>query len=122
MATSAHSDMLIVGEAKQLYGSPLMNSIRAAHKTGLSVTVKIGNYTVQYEPLPFSGFTSFGINGFVIGKEAFKSEAEFKKTLLHELYRLHHSEVNKGGGADKDLAKAETLAAFQFAEQFYKMI
>ena len=99
-----------------------MDEIRAAYRTGLPVTVSIGKYTVQYEALPFSGFTSFGIVGFVIGKEAFASESELKRTLLHELYRLHHSELAKGGGVDKHTIKAETDAAFQFAERFYMMI
>jgi hypothetical protein len=122
MATPPQTDTSIVSEARQLYRSALMGSIRAAHKNAHAATVKIGQYTVQYEPLPFSGFTSFGINGFVIGKEAFASDSEFKKTLLHELYRLHHSEMTRGGAVDKHLPKIETQAAFQFAERFYTMI
>jgi hypothetical protein len=99
-----------------------MEVIRAAHRDGQAATVKIGRYTVQYEPLAFSGFTSFGIDGFVIGKEAFSSDAEFKKTLLHELYRLHHSEIGRVGEADRYSPRAETDAAFQFAERFHFLI
>jgi hypothetical protein len=124
MATPSHAptDAAIIAAARQLYNSAQMNEIRAAHRSGLPVTVRIGKYTVQYEALPFSGFTSFGIEGFVIGKEAFASESELKKTLLHELYRLHHSELAKGGGVDRNTIRAETDAAFQFAERFYGMI
>jgi hypothetical protein len=122
MAGPSHTDTVILAEARQIYNSALMDSIRAAHNTGQPVTVKIGDYTVQYEPIAFSGFTSFGINGFVIGKDAFASESELKKTLLHELYRLHHSELAKGGGVDKHVIRAETDAAFQFAERFYELI
>lgn len=124
MASSspAPSDAAIIAVARQLYNSVQMKEIRTAHRTGRPMTVKIGKYSVQYEPLPFSGFTSFGTEGFVIGKEAFASESEFKKTLLHELYRLHHSELAKGGGVDKHVIKVETHAAFQFAERFYNVI
>jgi hypothetical protein len=124
MATSSHAptDAVIVAAARQLYSSVEMNEIRAAHQRGLPVTISIGRYSVQYEALPFSGFTSFGIDGFVIGKEAFASESELKKTLLHELYRLHHSELAKGRGVDRHTIRAETDAAFQFAERFWMMI
>jgi hypothetical protein len=124
MATSSHAptDAAIIVAARQLYNSVQMNEIRAAHQSGLPVTIRIGRYRIQYEALSFSGFTSFSTDGFVIGKEAFASESELKKTLLHELYRLHHSELAKGGGVDKHTIRAETDAAFQFAERFWTMI
>ena len=115
-------DAEIITAARQLYNSVQMNEIRAAHASGLPVTIRIGRYKIQYEALPFSGFTAFGDTGFVIGKEAFASEPEFKKTLLHELYRLHHSELAKGEGIDRHTIKAETEAAFQFAERFWTML
>lgn len=31
----------------------------------------------------------FGENGFLIGKGAFKSQAELQKTILNELHRLN---------------------------------
>lgn len=99
-----------------------MNEIREAHRSGRPISVRIGKYRIQYEALPFSGFTSFAPDGFIIGKQAFASEAEFKKTLLHELYRLHHSELARGRGVDKHTIRAETDAAFQFAERFYMKI
>ena len=124
MASSSHAptDAAIIGAARQLYNSAQMSEIRAAHQGGVPVTIRIGRYRIQYEALPFSGFTSFGTDGFVIGKEAFASELEFKKTLLHELYRLHHSDLAKGRGVDRHTIRAETDAAFQFAERYYTMI
>jgi hypothetical protein len=115
-AMPAKADADIISEVRQIYHSPLMAQIREAHKHGISATVKIGSRTIQYEPYNFSGMTAFP-DGFVIGKEAFASEAEFKKTLLHETYRLCRSEIGHGGEAHKTNITAETNAAFQFAEQ-----
>ena len=40
----------------------------------------INGRTIQYEPnLSVSGMTMFGENGFLIGKGAFKSQAELQK-------------------------------------------
>ena len=122
MAAPSHTDTVILAEARQIYNSAVMDTIRAAHNSRQPVTVKIGDYTIQYEDISFSGFTLFGAKGFVIGNEAFVSEAELKKTLLHELYRLHHSELARGGGVDKHVIRAETNAAFEFAERFYELI
>jgi DNA-directed RNA polymerase subunit RPC12/RpoP len=75
-----------------------MATIRAAFKAGRSVTVKIAGRIIQYEPgLPASGMTMFGENGFLIGREAFTSEAELAKTVLHELYRLTTSTAKTAG-------------------------
>ena len=124
MASPGHdpTDAALIAAARELYNSVQMNEIRAAHKKAFPVTVRIGRYRVWYEAMPFSGLASFGTEGFVIGKEAFASEAELKKTLLHELYRLHHSDLARGKGVDKHTIKAETDAAFQFAERCYMMI
>ena len=53
------------------------------------------------------GFTRLASGSFVIGREAFSSESELKKTLLHELYRLHHSELAMGRGVDKHTISAD---------------
>jgi hypothetical protein len=65
--------------------------------------------------------TMFGENGFLIGNEAFQSEAELTKTLLHELHRLSTSNVQVSG-ANAGSAAAETEAAFRFAEKAYKLL
>ena len=59
-----------------------------------------------------------GENGFLIGREAFTSEAELSKTVLHELYRLTTS-VAKTAGVTAESAAAETKAAADFAEKAY---
>ena len=115
------SDAAIIAEVRLLYRSPMMHQIRDAHRTARPVTVLIGKYSIQYEPLPFSGMTAFP-HGFVVGKEAFASEDEFKKTLLHELYRLCHSEIGRGGHAHQSSIRAERDAAFQFAERSYMLV
>ena len=118
---SDNTDFRIVNEVRLIYHSPLMHQIRGAHSKGKSMTVVIRSYTIQYEPLQFSGMTAFP-TGFVIGKEAFASEDELKKTLLHEMYRLCHSEIGKGGDAHRTNISAETNAAFQFAERSHHLV
>jgi hypothetical protein len=119
--TSGKSDADIIWEVRQMYHSPLMVHIREAHKRGVPASVKIGSYTIQYEPYQFSGMTAFP-DGFVVGKEAFASEDEFKKTLLHETYRLCRSEIGQGHEAHKGNIMAETNAAFHFAERNWELI
>jgi hypothetical protein len=46
----------------------------------------------------------------------------FLGALLHELYRLHHSQLAAGGAVDKHVAKSEAAAAFQFAERFHQQV
>ncbi len=100
--------------------SPEMARIRTAHQAAASVTVRIGERVIQYEPDLFaSGMTMFGANGFVIGREAFVTEAELTKTLLHELYRLTTSAIGRGRGASDTTITSETQAAFAFAERAY---
>ncbi len=49
----------------------------------------------------------------LIGKDAFKSQAELQKTILHELYRLNTS--SSANGVSSSLGTKETKAAFDFA-------
>ena len=84
--------------------------------------MEVGGRIIQYEPsLTTSGMTMFGENGFVIGREAFASEAEFTKTVLHELYRLSTSQLTRGAAASGELAASETKAAYDFAERAFKV-
>jgi RHS repeat-associated protein len=106
----------IITEARGIWSSKAFDTIRAAYASGTSAIVNIGGRTIQYEPgLPASGFTNFAGNGFVIGREAFISEAELGKTVLHELFRLTTS--NAAQGVSGALAAQETKAAFNFAER-----
>ena len=106
----------IINEAQGILDSKAMTQIQQAHVTGQPVTVVINGRTIQYEPnLPASGMTMFGENGFLIGKAAFKSQAELQKTILHELHRLYTS--SSAGGVSGALAAQEAKAAFDFAEK-----
>jgi LysM repeat protein len=108
----------IIAEARQVMSSPEMMQIRHAQALGKPVILKIGGRLIQYEPgFPFSGMTNFGENGFLLGREAFTSETELTKTVLHELYRLTTSVARDTGGGG--LNNAETKAAFEFADRAF---
>jgi hypothetical protein len=103
-------------EARGIVGSVEFTQLRSAFETGQSVSVQIAGRLIQYEPgLPASGMTMFGENGFLLGREAFSSEAELGKTILHELYRLATS--GSASGVSATMATSETQAAFGFAER-----
>lgn len=109
----------VITEAKTIINSPEFTKIKSAHEAGQSVTVNIGGRIIQYEPgLNASGMTMFGENGFLIGNEAFASNAELSKTVLHELYRLNTSALATGVSAE--LAAQETKAAFNFAQRAFE--
>ena len=112
----------IANEARTIMQSSEMAQIRSAHSSGQSIVVQVNGRLIQYEPgLPASGMTMFGENGFLIGNEAFQTQAELTKTVLHELYRLSTSTV-QATGATAGAAASETEAAFQFAEKAYRII
>jgi hypothetical protein len=71
----------------------------------------------------FSGFTSFGENGFAVGREALGSPSELTRTLLHEIYRLERSSVATGraiGQADIANETAEVAAFVQRAYPYFE--
>lgn len=79
--------------------------------------------TIMYEPaLLASGFTLSGEDSFILGPEAFSSEEELIKTLLHELFRLATSVVLETKTATTTQILAETNAAFEFAERAFKSL
>ncbi|MGH3974348.1 MAG: DUF4157 domain-containing protein [Pseudonocardiaceae bacterium] len=111
----------IASEAQMILRSKEFTQLRAAQAAGESAEVVIGGRTILYEPgLNASGMTLFGENGFIIGREAFKSGEELTKTLLHELHRLATtaSKVEGVGGA---LAAEETAAAASFADDLWAL-
>jgi murein DD-endopeptidase MepM/ murein hydrolase activator NlpD len=113
----------VITEVRGFLTSPEIAKIRAAYATGSEVSVKIGGRLIQYEPsLNASGMTMFGENGFLIGRQAFASEAEFIKTLLHETYRLTTSNIGRTGAASGAEVLGETDAAFRFAERAYDAV
>lgn len=110
------SELRILREARELYGSDAMGLIRAAHAAESVVITQVGTRLVQYEHgLPASGMTMFGIDGFLIGREAFLAPDELGLTVLHELQRLNTSV--SAVGVDSSLAAEETRAAASFAER-----
>jgi hypothetical protein len=115
------AEQSIVQEVRAILKAPEMQELRQAYAAGKDVTVRIGGRVIQYEPgLKASGMTMFGENGFLLGREAFQSEAELVKTLLHETHRLTTSAAAEGvSGA---LVKAETDAAYEFAERAYQAV
>jgi RHS repeat-associated protein len=116
------AEQQVVGEANTILKSPEFSKIQSAYEAGIATEVNIGGRTVLYEPeLPGAGFTLFEENAFVIGKEAFKSQAELNKTVLHELYRLKNSTV-KSTGISGASAATETKSAADFAEKTYNAL
>jgi len=90
-----------------------MADLAASYAAGESLSVYVGSRLIQYEPLPISGMSLFGKNGFLMGSEAFSSNLENNQTVLHELYRLTFS--NSAAGLSGELATQETNAAASFA-------
>ena len=109
----------IIGEARVIMSSSGMQTIQDAHIAGRGVTVEVSGRVIQYEPnLPASGMTMFGNNGFLIGPEAFATNSELGKTVLHELYRLGTS--RSAGGVSAELVTQETRATAQFVERAFE--
>ncbi|HYV48360.1 MAG TPA: hypothetical protein VFA20_26050 [Myxococcaceae bacterium] len=116
------TEQSIILEARRILASPELAQLRLAQQAGRSLLVRISGRLIQYEPgAPCSGMTLFGENGFLLGREAFASESELVKTLLHELHRLSTSVVH-ANGASMATVRAETQAASAFAEKAFKAV
>ncbi len=114
------TEQAIILEARRLVTSPAFTRLRAAHTAKKGLSIRFGGRLIQYEPdAPVSGMTLFGENGFLLGREAFTTEAELIKTVLHELHRLSMSTVQVEG-ATMALVRSETQAAQAFAERALK--
>ncbi|GLW72105.1 type IV secretion protein Rhs [Kitasatospora phosalacinea] len=112
------AEQQISQQAQSIYRSPEFATLRGAHAAGEYAQISVNGVTVVYEPgLPSSGFTLFGEHGFAMGPEAFSSEAETGKTVLHEMHRLSTSQAASGVSAE--LASGETQSAFDFANKAY---
>jgi hypothetical protein len=106
----------IAEQARAIYRSPGMETLRDAARQGVPVAVVINGRTVLYEPtMPEHGFSLFTENGFVLGPKAFASEEALGKTIAHEMYRLETSEA--AGGIHRELAERETFAANAYADR-----
>jgi Domain of unknown function (DUF4157) len=116
VATSAFSttEMAVVDEVRAI---PI-SQLRQAFEAG-GAELNIGGRTILVDPgVPASGMTLFGEDGFIVGREAFTSDAELTKTLLHETFRLVTSQ--SAAGVSGEVASSETHDAFTFAERAFK--
>jgi RHS repeat-associated protein len=110
------SELAVVNEVRGMS----LDQLRAAFEAG-GAELNIGGRTIIVQPgAPFSGMTLFGENGFVLGDEAFASDAELTQTLLQETYRLSTSQA--AGGVSQALATAETADAAGFAQRAYEAL
>ena len=83
--------------------------------------MKVGDRTIQHVPeMKASGMSFFGEGRFNLGPEAFASDAELTKTVLHELCRLYTT--RSVAGVSGEPVAAETAAAEEFAEQSLQMV
>ena len=115
-------ELAALDNAQTIFESDEFDLIRNANENGTVVEVMIGETTVLYEPdLPASGMTLFEENGFVIGPEAFASEAELAQTVLQESHRLATSRALEQG-VDGALAASETAAAAEFAANNFESL
>jgi RHS repeat-associated protein len=118
------AETAVINEARQILNSSEFAQLKAAKEAGRSRRVTINGRTIQYEAgAPWSGFTWAEQRGFVLGDEAFTSEAELTKTVLHELHRLKIGTIVPGGSISVTSPTAkETLDAYQFAEKAAKVL
>ncbi len=117
--TLTAAEKSIAQEAHEILNSTEFKKIVNAHSTKTPVQVEINGRTISYDDAPFSGMTWFEKNGFNIGREAFKSNEELVKTVLHETHRLRTSTL-RGTGSAAEVSK-ETKAAFDFAEKSFTL-
>ncbi len=122
---SAQVEASILSDARNVFKSPLLRQIREAFAHDSEAKVQIGWVYIQFEPdIPAgacSAITDFQGNGFTIGRDAFKSDQEFRKTLLHEIYRLRQS-ARAPVEAGHELVRSETRAAFDFADRYWSKL
>lgn len=112
------ADAAVLSRAQLVWQSAELAELRAAHLAGVASEVQIGGAPVLYSPnAPTVGMSLFNSNGFLLGPEAFSSDEELAKTILHELYRLETSLAADGVSAE--LVGPETKAAVDFANRFH---
>jgi hypothetical protein len=111
----------VIAEAKVIQSTGLFERAKTAIQAGRDIEVTVGQRTIVVShELRDSGMTLFGENGFIIGRNAITSEAEFAKTLLHELYRLEFQQGVQAGAAGG--AATATQQAFQFADRAWTLL
>jgi RHS repeat-associated protein len=119
------AEQAIALEARSIVLAEEFASIRAAHAEGVLTSTTIGKMTIQYEPgLPGAGFSlsSGGERAFLIGPEAFKTEAELIKTVIHETRRVHLDVAAKTTGLSQAIATESSDAALQLSEKVFGVV
>ncbi|MEM8524808.1 MAG: DUF6443 domain-containing protein [Bacteroidota bacterium] len=113
----------IANTAKEIVDSELFKAGIEGMKNGTTSEVTINGVKVVFQADgPFSGFTLFSENGFVVGKEALKSSDEITKTVLHETYRISTSSAKSGGGVTQNIVTQETNDVIDFVERAFEAI
>lgn len=115
----SETEKSIAEESHEILNSFEFEKITNGFNNKTPVQIEINGRTISYDDAPFSGMTWFEKNGFNIGREAFISEEELIKTVLHEMHRLKTS-VLRGSGSASEVTR-ETQAAFDFAEMAYEL-
>lgn len=128
MAEFTPDEQAIIQEVRGMLADPQITKLREAYAAEKELTVHFGARYAYFDPgIPanISGFTDVDGNGFTLGKFAFSSDAELKKTFLHEMYRLRTSKVLRGqvdGPSMQEAATAETRAASGFADRAFNSV
>ena len=113
----------IAKSAKELWNAQAFKKGITAMRSGQSSEATIDGVKIVFQADgPFSGLTLFGENGFVIGKEALRSQDEIMKTVLHECYRLSTSAARSNSGVSQVLITQETNNVVNFVERAFKSI
>jgi RHS repeat-associated protein len=112
-------------------------AIKKAIRRGVDADVEVDGVTIMIRPdAPFSGFTNFADDSFIIGKDAIDGGSmELVKTYLQEVYRLTNSfllrksnagtltpddVVSMGYNSAQEGMSAETNEAATFADEAYE--
>ena len=121
--TFSKQEKAIIEQVRSLRDSPLFDAIKQAFTSGEQQVFELEGRKIFVEPeAPFAGLTWMEQNAFHLGTEAFETDKELLKTLLHELYRLEHRTVHQARGISQSSATRETILAFEFAERALKAL
>lgn len=113
----------IAQTANNIYHSNAFAAGIKEMKAGSNSEIIINGIKIVFQAdAPFSGFTLFGENGFVIGKEALRSSDELLKTVLHECYRLATSSVKSKISIGQTTITQETQNVVNFVERAIKSL
>ena len=109
----------IVLQATRLLASPGMAALRRAVAAGVYFKFQFEDmyiaFSEQWAPKGYQAMTDFEARGFTFTPNAFSSESEIVKTILHELWRVTVQSGAKFGSEAGEF----TDKAFDFAERAY---